>query len=156
MIILFVLQYCLPLALLAICYTTMSVVLWSRKPPGNPDDSRDKIILTQRKKSVKMMISVVVTFGSCWLPWHLFHCCQLLFPMFKRWELHNINSKVKGFTEQRFYVKGLEHTDSIKINRPDHYVRGVFEQNPELSFFELICCYFHKLRLGDWYSNIFQ
>ena len=28
-------------------------------------------------------------------------------------------------------------------------IRGVFKQNPELSFFELICYYFHKLRLGD-------
>ena len=35
-------------------------------------------------------------------------------------------------------------------------IRGVFEQNPELSILELICCYFHKLRMGDWYSNILQ
>ena len=77
--------------ILIVLYCRMSVILWLRQIPGNPDEERDKEILKQKKKSVKLMASVVTAFGICWLPWHLFHSLRLLCPSFLRYEMDNIN-----------------------------------------------------------------
>ena len=84
MIILFCIEYVIPLLILAVMYTYLCRLLWSRTIPGNPDKERDKTLLLQKKKSVKMMLSVVISFGLCWLPWQAFHGGQLMFPKFKR------------------------------------------------------------------------
>ena len=80
MLVLLFYQYFIPLLILAFVYGKMSVILWEAKTPGNADDERDKNIFLQKKKSVKMMVTVVVTFGLCWLPWHAFHCAKLVWP----------------------------------------------------------------------------
>ena len=80
MLVLLFYQYLIPLVILAFVYGKMSVILWETKAPGNADDERDKNLFLQKKKSVKMMVTVVVTFGLCWLPWHAFHCAKLVWP----------------------------------------------------------------------------
>ena len=86
MLILFLIQYAIPFIIMGIMYMYLCRLLWFREIPGNPDVLRDKAIILQKKKSVKMMLSVVVSFGLCWLPWQAFHGSQLLFPKFKRYE----------------------------------------------------------------------
>ena len=81
MLLLFGVQYAFPFAYLTSKYAAMAHCLWKTNvPPGNPDEDRDESILAQRKKSVKMMITVVTMFGICWLPWHVFHCARLIWP----------------------------------------------------------------------------
>ena len=84
MIILFVIQFVIPFVILAVFYSKISLVLWARTPPGVSDEARDQNLLKQKKRSVKMMMTVVVAFLVCWLPWHLFHCCQVFIPTFKK------------------------------------------------------------------------
>ncbi len=31
-------------------------------------------------QTIKMLFVVVITFGLCWLPWHLFRIVTLIFP----------------------------------------------------------------------------
>ena len=38
----------------------------------------------KKKKTVTMMITVVVAFGLCWTPWHLFKITQIFWKNFKR------------------------------------------------------------------------
>ena len=70
-------QYGIPLTILTILYANMFIKLKSQQTPGNSDESRDKSLQLQRKKSLKMMVTVVILFGVCWLPWHAFHFLQL-------------------------------------------------------------------------------
>ena len=84
MIILMLIQYVIPFVILTVMYVYMGRLLWTRKIPGNSDEARERLLLLQKKKSLKMMISVVVSFGLCWLPWQAFHGGQLIFPKFKR------------------------------------------------------------------------
>ena len=73
-------QYLCPIGILLYMYTSMSIKLWKHKTPGNAQDDRDETFLVQKKKSIKMMITVVTVFAICWLPWHLFHILKLFWP----------------------------------------------------------------------------
>ncbi|XP_030643711.1 tachykinin receptor 3-like [Chanos chanos] len=70
-IIVALLVYMLPLLVMAITYTIVGVTLWGGEIPG---DSSDNYLgqLRAKRKVVKMMIIVVVTFALCWLPYHVY------------------------------------------------------------------------------------
>ena len=93
---LFLIQFLIPLVILSLSYVKMAIILWFKKTPGNPDIVRDKNLTIQRKKSVKMMIAVLVSFGLCWLPWHLFFACHLLFPSLKRYKALSVTNNSVG------------------------------------------------------------
>ncbi|XP_077102054.1 tachykinin receptor 3-like [Siphateles boraxobius] len=70
-IIVTVLVYMLPLVVMGVTYTIVGVTLWGGEIPG---DSSDNYVgqLRAKRKVVKMMIVVVVTFALCWLPYHIY------------------------------------------------------------------------------------
>jgi len=57
-------QYAAPLLYLTFAYSKMSYTL-SKDPILGPDQT-----IANKKRSIKMMISLVVVFAVCWLPWH--------------------------------------------------------------------------------------
>uniref|UniRef100_A0A8C5D525 Neuromedin-K receptor n=1 Tax=Gouania willdenowi TaxID=441366 RepID=A0A8C5D525_GOUWI len=70
-IIVAVFVYVLPLGVMGITYTIVGVTLWGGEIPGDSSDSYHGQLRAKRKV-VKMMIIVVVTFALCWLPFHVY------------------------------------------------------------------------------------
>ncbi|KAB5515569.1 hypothetical protein PHYPO_G00248460 [Pangasianodon hypophthalmus] len=66
-----VLVYMLPLVVMGIAYTIIGVTLWGSEIPGDSSDNYHGQLRAKRKV-VKMMIVVVVTFALCWLPYHVY------------------------------------------------------------------------------------
>uniref|UniRef100_A0A8D0K7A3 G-protein coupled receptors family 1 profile domain-containing protein n=1 Tax=Sus scrofa TaxID=9823 RepID=A0A8D0K7A3_PIG len=69
---LFLLQYWVPLGFILICY--LKIVICLRRRNGKVDKKRESWSrLRENKRVNKMLISIVVTFGACWLPLNIFN-----------------------------------------------------------------------------------
>ncbi|XP_071488021.1 tachykinin-like peptides receptor 99D [Diadema setosum] len=68
-----VLTYVLPLAVLTFTYTVVGRRLWGRSMPGNADFTRDMTQERAKRKVIKMLVTIVLTFALCWLPLHIYH-----------------------------------------------------------------------------------
>ncbi|XP_017038964.1 RYamide receptor isoform X2 [Drosophila ficusphila] len=81
---LFALQFVVPLAVLIFTYTRIAIRVWGKRPPGEAENSRDQRMARSKRKMIKMMLTVVIVFTSCWLP---FNILQLLLndEEFARW-----------------------------------------------------------------------
>ncbi|KAK3090816.1 hypothetical protein FSP39_014913 [Pinctada imbricata] len=66
------LTYIIPLTILTITYSIVGCILWRRTAPGNSDAVRDQMQLKAKLKVVKMLVTIVLLFGLCWLPLHIF------------------------------------------------------------------------------------
>ncbi|KAF4118337.1 tachykinin receptor 3-like [Onychostoma macrolepis] len=84
-IIVTVLVYMLPLVVMGITYTIVGVTLWGGEIPG---DSSDNYVgqLRAKRKVVKMMIVVVVTFALCWLPYHIYFIVTGVNKRLNKWK----------------------------------------------------------------------
>ncbi|XP_005110250.2 neuropeptide FF receptor 1, partial [Aplysia californica] len=71
MFVLFI-TYIIPLVILAVTYSIVSILLWKRTAPGNAHEGRDMHQLRAKRKVIKMLVLVVIMFGVCWLPLHTF------------------------------------------------------------------------------------
>ncbi|XP_022079422.1 tachykinin-like peptides receptor 99D [Acanthaster planci] len=67
----FTVVYCVPLSILAMCYTVIGVKLWRSGVLGEYIPSRARHIKAKRKV-VKMIIVVIAVFATCWLPLHVY------------------------------------------------------------------------------------
>ncbi|KAM7009213.1 tachykinin receptor 3-like [Tautogolabrus adspersus] len=84
-IIVTVLVYVLPLVVMGITYTIVGVTLWGGEIPGDSSDNYHGQLRAKRKV-VKMMIIVVVTFALCWLPYHVYFIVTGLNKSLSRWK----------------------------------------------------------------------
>ncbi|XP_062409878.1 tachykinin receptor 1b [Sardina pilchardus] len=76
---LMVLNYILPLFIMAVAYLVVGLHLWASEIPGDCTD-RYREQLTAKRKVVKMMIMVVCTFALCWLPYHAYFLLHEFHP----------------------------------------------------------------------------
>ncbi|XP_048194874.1 substance-K receptor [Perognathus longimembris pacificus] len=67
-----VLIYFLPLVVMFLAYSVIGLTLWRRAIPTHQAHGANLRHLTAKKKFVKAMVLVVVTFAVCWLPYHLY------------------------------------------------------------------------------------
>ncbi|ESO87467.1 hypothetical protein LOTGIDRAFT_72476, partial [Lottia gigantea] len=65
------LQYFIPLLVLAFTYGRITYVMCIKKPPGEAVSTRDRIMAESKRKITKMMIIVVIIYAVCWLPLHV-------------------------------------------------------------------------------------
>ncbi|XP_068445374.1 tachykinin receptor 3a [Clinocottus analis] len=84
-IIVTVLVYVLPLVVMGITYTIVGVTLWGGEIPGDSSDNYHGQLRAKRKV-VKMMIIVVVTFALCWLPYHVYFIVTGLNKRLSKWK----------------------------------------------------------------------
>nr|KAF6459215.1 tachykinin receptor 2 [Rousettus aegyptiacus] len=64
--------YFLPLMVMFVAYTIIGLTLWRRAVPEYQAHGANIHYLQAKKKFVKTMVLVVVTFAICWLPYHLY------------------------------------------------------------------------------------
>lgn len=66
----FVVFYAIPMIVMFCAYGRIAYQLWIRKPIGDSLGSPQYVIKTrqQKRKIIRMLITVVVLFGICWLP----------------------------------------------------------------------------------------
>ncbi|XP_020897054.1 allatostatin-A receptor-like [Exaiptasia diaphana] len=65
--------YIIPLTLIAAFYFAVCRKLWLRKIPGNPSAMNLRSANKSKKRTIKMLIIIVVVFALCWLPAHVMH-----------------------------------------------------------------------------------
>ncbi|XP_052789818.1 RYamide receptor-like [Mya arenaria] len=64
-------QYFVPLAVLIVTYSRIGYIIWIKRTPGEAERRRDERIASSKRKMVKMMIVMVITYAVCWLPLHV-------------------------------------------------------------------------------------
>ncbi|XP_061684761.1 neuromedin-K receptor-like isoform X2 [Syngnathoides biaculeatus] len=80
-----VLVYLVPLVVMAITYSIVGVTLWGGEIPGDTSDNYHGQLRAKRK-IVKMMMVVVVTFALCWLPYHVYFMVTGLNKNLSKWK----------------------------------------------------------------------
>ncbi|XP_048514749.1 RYamide receptor isoform X2 [Athalia rosae] len=68
---LLVMQYLIPIVVLMFTYTSIAVVVWGKQIPGEAENTRDQRMARSKRKMVKMMMTVVIVFTICWLPFNV-------------------------------------------------------------------------------------
>uniref|UniRef100_A0A2K6GAY2 Neuromedin-K receptor n=1 Tax=Propithecus coquereli TaxID=379532 RepID=A0A2K6GAY2_PROCO len=84
-VVVIVLVYCFPLLIMGITYTIVGVTLWGGEIPGDTCDKYHEQLKAKRKV-VKMMIVVVMTFAICWLPYHTYFILTAIYQQLNRWK----------------------------------------------------------------------
>ena len=69
----FIALYLVPLIVICIFYSIISFKLWARRIPGNPTEVNLRNVELSKRRTIKMLIIIVVVFALCWLPAHLMH-----------------------------------------------------------------------------------
>ncbi|XP_055586754.1 RYamide receptor-like [Uranotaenia lowii] len=80
-IILITLQFIVPLIVLIFTYALIARKIWAKTPLGESIKQRERQILHSKRKIIKMMITVVLVFIVCWLPFNIF----MLLPLHPDW-----------------------------------------------------------------------
>lgn len=75
----FVVLYLIPLAVIAGLYIPIGRRLWSREIPGVSTAHQKRQNRSSKRKVLRMLIIVVVTFALCWLPSHTMHLMMYFF-----------------------------------------------------------------------------
>ncbi|CAG2109880.1 unnamed protein product [Medioppia subpectinata] len=66
-------QYVMPLSITGYFYGLVVYAVWSREQVGTASQTKTKSFNENKKRTVKMLITVTVLFGLAWFPTHLMH-----------------------------------------------------------------------------------
>ncbi len=83
-------QYLVPLVIISIAYFITVQSLWNTQTPGNYEQSRDQIILRNKKKVTRMMATVVLLFAICWLPYQSYKFLEIQWPRINNFYYINV------------------------------------------------------------------
>jgi len=68
-----ILHYALPLLIMIVFYSIILIHLWQTKTPGELNDKHQRRLETQKRKIIKMLVTIVTVFALFWFPVHLYH-----------------------------------------------------------------------------------
>ncbi|XP_063708779.1 RYamide receptor-like [Culicoides brevitarsis] len=83
-------QYIIPVCVISFVYIQMAVRLWGSKTPGNAQNARDLNLLKNKKRVIKMLVVVVISFVLCWLPLQTYNILQVTYPTINEYRYINI------------------------------------------------------------------
>lgn len=86
-----VLQYIIPLTIIAVTYVRIVHKLWLRTHLGFVTEKQRATQIKAKRKSIRLLVSVVIVFAICWMPLNLYHLLTDLHPNTK---LFHYNSTV--------------------------------------------------------------
>ena len=118
----FIALYLVPLLFICIFYSIISFKLWARRIPGNPTEVNLRNVELSKRRTIKMLIIIVVVFALCWLPAHLMH-------FFIFFEDRTFNNKLS-----LLIIFGISHANSA-INP---YLNIVLNRNFRRPFLEVL------------------
>ena len=75
-----ILQYILPLAIIGVTYGRIVRRIWERTDLGAMTANQHACRSKHKKKSIKMLMIVVIVFAICWMPLNLYHLLTDLHP----------------------------------------------------------------------------
>ena len=130
--------YVIPLVVITVAYLLIAVKLWNRELPGHQTLESQKKAHQTTKKAITMLVTVVVVFALCWLPFQAREIMISYFPDF----ISYIPFKVDIF------LPWIGFTNSA-IN-PCLYV--IFSENYRREFRRILCC--EKSSRDDMYLGI--
>ena len=117
----FIALYLVPLIVICIFYSIISFKLWARRIPGNPTEVNLRNVELSKRRTIKMLIIIVVVFALCWLPAHLMH----FFIFFEDKTFNNLSLII---------IFGISHANSA-INP---YLNIVLNRNFRRPFLEVL------------------
>ncbi|XP_055010772.1 neuromedin-K receptor-like isoform X2 [Boleophthalmus pectinirostris] len=87
---LIVLIYLLPLLVMVVTYSLVGRSLWGAHIPGEASDHYPNL-MTSKRKVVKMMIVIVITFALCWLPYHIYFILGTFnIDIYRKWYIQQV------------------------------------------------------------------
>ncbi|KAK3755830.1 hypothetical protein QZH41_003456 [Actinostola sp. cb2023] len=69
---LFLIMYVVPLSLITYLYSCVIRKVWMRHVPGNVTQANQRLEDVAKRRVLKMLITVVIAFALCWLPFHIY------------------------------------------------------------------------------------
>ncbi|XP_002737942.2 prokineticin receptor 2-like [Saccoglossus kowalevskii] len=66
-------EYVVPMVAMIIAYSKIVRKVWFRRTPGNATDRQREIVTGNRKKTIRMLIIVVASFGLFWGPYYAYN-----------------------------------------------------------------------------------
>merc|ERR1719334_1993988 len=67
-----ILTYFLPMSIMTATYATIARELWGQQAIGAVPTAVQIETIKSKRRIVKMMMTLVVIFGVCWLPYHIY------------------------------------------------------------------------------------
>ena len=89
-IFLVIIEYLLPLLVMSYTYTRMCVRLWLSVTPGQGGKAQDQAILANKKRVIMMLVTVVIIFCLCWLPYQIYFIVLLCQPSINQFKYINL------------------------------------------------------------------
>ena len=87
------LQYLIPLLVISYSYVRVALRLWWSVTPGHRSHStvtQDRQNLNKKKKAVVMLVTVVIIFSLCWLPYHVYFLASMSQPTVNQFKYINL------------------------------------------------------------------
>ncbi|XP_068744524.1 QRFP-like peptide receptor [Montipora capricornis] len=140
-LVLLVSLYIVPLSVMTVLYTAIVRKVWTRQVPGNIIAPNQLVELATKKRVLRMLITIVVVFALCWMPYYTyllliflvhssFHEIASVNVMFVGLFLGHANSAINpciyaifnkeyrsGFTNvNRAFLSSLNHASRVPLS----------------------------------------
>lgn len=83
-------QYVIPLTIIGVAYVRIIHKLWLRNQLGYVTEDQRMRQIRAKRKSIKLLIAVVMVFAVCWMPLNLYHLLTDLHPNTKTFKYDSL------------------------------------------------------------------